>query len=147
MTDQSAKYDDLINLICGEELGDGISRNVFVFYLNPKWVVKIAVDCDSYFQNITEWMIWNELSEWKKMKKWFAPCKFISNSGRILIQQRTEPVRLSDIPEKIPYFFTDQKLDNYGMINGQFVCHDYGTIPMTKSWNNRMKKHNFTPNF
>jgi len=138
--------DDLIDLLCGEELGSGISRTVFVCKLNPKWVVKIESDTDRH-QNLREWMIWEEIQYWKKMSDWFAPCIFISDSGKYLIQQRTDPIRQSDVPDKIPVFFTDQKLDNFGFIKGQFVCHDYGIIPITINWNTRMKKNNFSPNF
>lgn len=57
--------------------------------------------------------------------------------------EKTELIRNADLPKKVPYFFTDQKLENYGFINGHLVCHDYGTILMTKGWSLRLAKHSF----
>jgi len=139
-------YDDLINMLCGKELGSGISRTVFVCRLDPTWVVKIDSK-NGRDQNNKEWMIWDEVNSKPKLRKWFAPCEYISNSGRILIQKRTEPVRLSDVPKKLPSFLMDQKLENYGMLDGQFVCHDYGSTVLTHGWSSRMRKHDFTPDF
>jgi len=33
-----------------------------------------------------------------------------------------------DYPPKVPLFFTDLKIENYGWIGDQFVCVDYGSV-------------------
>lgn len=38
------QYDDLIDFLCGNLIGTGISRKTFECRLNPKWVVKIEYD-------------------------------------------------------------------------------------------------------
>lgn len=40
--------------------------------------------------------------------------------------QRAEPVSARDLPRKVPAFFTDLKAENWGRIDGRFVCVDYG---------------------
>lgn len=142
-----AKYDELIDLLCGEQIGEGMSRAVFECRLNPKWVVKIEGDKNNNFQNVMEYKVWQDTESYKEGAKWLAPCIRISSLGSILIQERTEPVRYSDVPEKIPHFLTDQKLSNYGMLNGKFVCHDYGSFILTNGISKKMKKSEFSKDF
>lgn len=141
-----AKYDNLLVMLCGKRLGYGISRNVFVYTPDPTKVIKIEYE-EGKYQNVIEHMIWDEIQHHKILHKWFAPVHHISESGRILIQSRTEPVRVEDIPKKVPHFLTDHKLENFGMLNGQLVCHDYGTTILTTGWTTRLKKHDFNKEF
>ena len=137
-----AKYDDLIDLLCSDLLGEGISRKVFLCSLNPDWVVKIETD-DNTFQNLVEWKVWLNSQGSKSLSKWLAPCHYISKSGRILIQSKTIPIRKSDIPDMVPHFFNDEKFENYGILNGQFVCHDYGTLGFVEGMSKRLVKQKF----
>ena len=79
--------------------------------------------------NLIEYMIWDEVKrlkgdlEW--VKKWFAPCGWISPNGRIMTMRKTKEGDL-DRPDKIPKFFWDVKWDNFGWIGKKYVCHDYG---------------------
>ena len=121
---------DLITSLCGEHLGTGVFREVYDYNLDDKYVIKIEPENTNC--NIIEYMIWNEVkglinnSEW--VKKWFAPVKWISPNGRILVMRKTIDCgeKKKPLPEKIPAFFWDVKLDNFGWIGNDFVCHDYG---------------------
>lgn len=113
---------DILALMLGARLGSGIARSVYVFRPNPTLVVKIEEDAGS-FQNIIEWTTWNEVSD-TKWAVWFAPCHHISPCGTALIQSRTHP--LGTPPDKIPNFFADLKPENWGMLDGRPVAHDYG---------------------
>jgi len=119
---------DLITSLCGEHLATGAFREVYNYNLDHRYVVKIE-PCNSNC-NIVEYMIWDEVkglinnSEW--VKKWFAPVKWISPNGRILVMQKTKVNHKKKKPEKIPAFLWDIKEENFGWIGNDFVCHDYG---------------------
>lgn len=130
---------EFVDILCGEKIGQGISREVFKCRLNESWIVKIERD-GFYHQNIHEWKIWQEIQHWKKMSKWFAPCEYLSPHGTILIQQKTTPAYKKDLPNSLPAFFTDIKQENYGMLGEQFVCFDYGIIPISRNWSTKLKK-------
>jgi len=118
---------EAIDLVCDEFIGSGCSRDVYVYGLDPRWVIKIA-HSDQEGDNWIEWRIWHNVKHTTDgTKDWFAPCSWISENGRILIQKRTKPLysREKHIPEKIPAYFTDIKSDNFGWIGRRLVCHDY----------------------
>lgn len=115
--------DDLADLICGKELGYGVARRVFEHKLAPTLVVKVEENAGS-FQNILEWELWNVVKD-GPYAKWFAPCRHISPSGVVLLQDRVQPA--AKFPERVPDFFTDLKIANFGTIGRQFVACDYGT--------------------
>lgn len=118
---------DLFRLICGEKIGSGVAREVYVYNLNPEYVVKIeTLGCS--FQNVVEWGAWDDFSEVKSVAKWLAPCLHISPCGTILVQRRTDPIGPSEAPKRMPKFLTDFKYSNYGRLDGKIVCHDYGTL-------------------
>lgn len=119
---------DLVNAIFGERIGKGASRETFVYEPNPKYVIKLE-DRGHWFQNIQEWNTWLEVKD-TKHAKWFAPCQWISPTGTILLQERTTVVARRDVPTKIPEYFTDLKLANFGWLGDNFVCHDYGIIKL-----------------
>ena len=125
------------HLLCGWQLGGGMSRTVYSCNLLPDSVVKVE-ERGGNFQNIVEWETWSRVRD-TKFAKWFAPCSWISPTGAVLIMARTSPAEL--YPSEMPAFFCDFKRENYGRYNGCLVCHDYGTnmlfeFGMTK----RMKK-------
>jgi hypothetical protein len=129
---------DLIKMICGKCIGAGIHRQVYEHRYNEDLVIKIECADTKVFANIREWVIWNEL-EFDPMRKFFAPCVDISENGLILIQKRTKPMK--KYPEKIPAFFTDTKIQNYGSYKGQFVCHDYaGNLLLQKGTTTKLVK-------
>lgn len=115
---------DMIGFILGPKLGEGAGREVYEYRHNPQLVVKIEVYSRS-FQNASEWEVWHGCGE--KVEAWLAPCLQISPCGIFMLQQRTTPAL--SYPEKIPYFLSDTKIQNFGMYDGRLVCHDYGLLP------------------
>lgn len=132
---------EMFSLLCGEKLGRGIGRRVFVMRTNPLYVVKIEIGTGS-FQNQIEWEIWCALMKVPAAAKWLAPCISISAGGIVMIQKRTEPIQTHRLPEKMPSFMGDFKKENYGWLGKQIVCHDYGLVNniIGGRLNDKMKK-------
>lgn len=130
---------DAMNMLLGAPLGNGSSRRVYVNDLNPSQVVKVEQDAEA-FQNVMEWQIWQEAQR-SKIADWFAPCRFISPDGRLLVMDRT--TQPGAFPERVPAIFTDLKYTNFGHIGKRFVCHDYGTLLLARGLNTRLKKANW----
>jgi hypothetical protein len=127
------------NLLLDDLIGVGTHRAVYSSSLLPDCVVKI--ETGPRFANIIEWEVWSRIQS-TEFAKWFAPCVSISPNGLILIQKRTQPAY--DFPEKIPAFFSDIKGQNWGMLEGRLVCHDYGNnLLMERGMTRRMRKINW----
>lgn len=122
---------DGIRFICGEFLGRGLNREVFVYRGNDAFVIKVETNGTDYFQNVMEYNFWDEVRNAPDMLKWIAPCARISPHGNFLIQERTTPVTLKELNKKlpkVPAYLSDLKEKNWGKLgNGRIVCHDYGT--------------------
>ena len=139
---------DLIAFICGEHIGSGQYRDVFQYNLDPKLVVKIQRDTDS-FNNIKEFELWCNVN-YTAYEKYFAPCRWISSNGRIMLQDKTTPpTKRKPPPDLIPKCFFDIKESNFGYIGKNFVAHDYdfslGNIDVNKKltfkkWKDHTKK-------
>ncbi len=120
----------------GERLGAGAYRTVFVHRSNPDVVVKIEPH-QGGFANVVEWKLWS-YCQFHAINQWLAPCVSISDCGRVLIQARTSPVEIADLPEAVPIWMTDLKPANWGRLaNGLIVCHDYAANLI---WNAAMTK-------
>lgn len=118
---------DFIDLFCGDYIGSGTTRSVYVFRYDPEWVIKIENE-NACGDNWTEWRIWGTVKHTTDgTKEWFAECSWISTNGKVLLQKRTKPLmsKPNKIPDKIPSWFTDLKEDNFGWIGNNLVCHDY----------------------
>jgi hypothetical protein len=122
-------HKEAFDLLATELIGRGASRNVFSCALRRDCVVKVEDGAKS-FQNIVEWQTWMEVKE-TPQAKWFAPCVEISPCGSLLVMRRTEPVPKGQLPRRVPAFFTDLKHANFGLLDGRFVCHDYGVNNLT----------------
>ncbi len=113
----------------GDMLGSGVDRTVFEYLPDKTCVVKFATRRGS-FQNIHEWDLWQQHFNPKPTNvcKFLAPCVSISHSGNVLIQKRTKPVPfIYELPKSIPVVLdSDLKRENWGMLKGRMVCHDYG---------------------
>lgn len=120
------RWDEAKNILCGDKLGEGMTRKVYRCRLNDEYVVKVEPR-GTNFQNIEEWRAW-----WwacgTPRRHWLAPCEYISPCGLILIQHRVTPLRASDRPRKVPNWLSDLKKDNFGMLKGKVVACDYGTV-------------------
>lgn len=114
--------EDIADYLLDDELGVGLQRRVFKKYQSNDSVIKLEANpC----QNITEYEVWDKVKD-TEFAKWFAPVLGISEYGHLLEMVRTRPVRIEEMPQKIPAFFTDMKIENWGMLDGRIVCHDYG---------------------
>ena len=120
----SAVISDFGHAFLGQRLGCGIGREVYEFLPDRSKVAKVETTTQS-FQNIREWETWSELAD-TPHAKWLAPCRLISPCGIVLLMDRTEPVRERDMPARLPAWLSDLKRENYGILKGRFVCHDYG---------------------
>lgn len=116
---------ELSQVMLGDFLGEGVNRRTYRAALNPKYVIKIS-DQAYTWQNINEWNVWCYADD--EMRKWLAPCHSISPSGIYHVQTYVEPVRADELPRVVPRFLVDQKIENYGMLDGQLVARDYGTM-------------------
>lgn len=115
---------EFFKLMCGKRLGFGVGREVYENRQDPTTVIKFELGSQS-FQNVIEWEVWFTVKD-SDYAHWFAPCVDISPCGVILIQKRTEPCRREDLPKRMPAFLTDLKAENFGLIDGKLVAHDYG---------------------
>lgn len=128
--------------MCGEPLALGSAREVYINALDTSKVIKFEYKLGS-FQNITEWQTWQDMQFTKMGKKWLAPVRAVSPCGRILIQDRAAILsnRMDMVPEKVPAWASDHKLENFGVIGDNVVCIDYGLNLLTSYGNsNRMVK-------
>lgn len=131
MTDPRV-HEDAFNLLCGKLLGEGIHRKVFECRLDPTLVVKVEIPQDwRYFANVHEMKFWDEHRYFKKVADWLAPCEYMSPDGRILLQKKVLPITdRAVLPDKVPSFLTDLKVENFGLYEGRLVCIDYAlSIP------------------
>jgi hypothetical protein len=143
MSTSPSMHREAFNLLCDEVIYQGMSREVWSSAMLPDCVVKVE-DRRAFFQNVVEWETWQRVKD-TDLARWFAPCRWISPNGSILVMERTRPASDRDYPEKMPRFLCDFKRRNYGMLGKRLVCHDYGTnllfeYGMTK----RMVRANWT---
>lgn len=135
---------DLIDLVLGERLGSGISRDVYVLRTNERYVVKLENAVGDYFSNVREWSVWQTCSQIPWAVKWLAKPTLISENGRVLIMERTTPFNdEKKAPGLLPVWLTDFKPENYGWgcISGDFVCHDYASdLVLGNGLSKRMRK-------
>jgi hypothetical protein len=133
--DYSDVFEDAFNLLCGERIGRGMARDVFISPLLPGCVIKVETRAHSW-QNVIEWETWSIVKHNTPASRWFAECKWISPNGRVLVQERTRPPAPSEFVDRVPVWFTDLKRQNWGMAMADdnrteyLVCHDYGTSLM-----------------
>ena len=140
MITKLAQYEDLKDLLLGQDLGIGIHRVVGVYKPDPTLVIKCAIEYPNI--NVLEDEVWMAVKD-TSISKWFAPCVAISPCGMFLLQKRAEMRPRSEYPKLVPNFFTDLKYANYGWINGQLVCVDYASMistSLTHKWSGKLKK-------
>lgn len=128
----SVAFEEAFNLLCGDKIGEGCSRTVFECKLLPDAVVKVE-ETPGSFENAIEWAIWQRVVG-TDASRWFAECRWISPTGRILIMERTHPAMLKQLPARVPAWCSDLKRTNWGIAgdnkgSGKWaVCHDYGSL-------------------
>lgn len=120
---------DFGDFICGDFIGEGNSRIVYNFKIDDRYVIKI--DKGGHFDNVSEWDLYHNIKHHHpEHLKILAPCHRISSCGRILLQRKTTPVKIQDLPAQVPDFLVDRKIQNWGKIGKQIVCHDYANHSM-----------------
>lgn len=115
----------IMDMVVGDYIGSGTFRDVYQHNINKDYVVKLQRE--EHNSNVIEFEIWCNVSE-TPYAKWFAPVRWISDNGKVLFQEKVEPITEKNqhlIPDNIPYFFTDLKPSNFGFIKKQLVCVDY----------------------
>lgn len=115
--------EDFMAAFCGERLGTGVARTVYVFRIQPRYVIKVEHGHHDW-QNVHEWEVWQAAGP--KTMQWLAPCVAISPGGTVLIQERVEPITKDRLPKAVPSFLADLKDDNWGWYDGRAVAVDYG---------------------
>lgn len=129
-----------MDMICGRKLGEGQYRQVFEFKPDKSLVVKVEPN-QRNISNRMEWELWQELKD-TELGAWLAPCYDISPQNFWLVQRRTEPLQEAQLPKQVPTLFADLKRENWGMLNGRVVCHDYGNnniFSIVRKYGNRLK--------
>lgn len=119
--------------LCGELLGTGCYRDVYVFKQFPDYVIKIERDMSTgNFANAMEFRNYINNKDWNLLSGWLASCELINVTGSVLIQERVywDGKRRKDYPKYVPAIFTDLKLKNFGWIGERFVCCDYSFFPV-----------------
>lgn len=128
--------EQIINKFCGKVLGRGQYRDVYELKANKNYVVKVEKNMYScHFMNAREWKNYKVAT--KKMKKWLAPIWMINNRGDVSVQDKVKFKKPNKYPKKIPAFLHDIHYNNFGWLNGKFVCIDYPVF-MFPPW--KMKK-------
>ena len=115
-----------LRYFCGPMVGSGLNREVYELKQDHRFVVKIQKSVG--FDNVMEWYIWNQISSCEEIAKWFAQPLVINSVGTVLVQRRVEFRKKKDYPTRIPIFFTDLKIQNFGFIGDQLKCVDYGCL-------------------
>lgn len=141
-------YKSCAQMIIGKHLGRGYSRDVYIHAMEPSIVVKIAMNADGVIANTNEFDIWDEVQHWKgkyeNLKNFFCPVTAMSSDCKVLFMKRTQPLRVEDIPNEVYTWVTDQKLENFGILDGRLVIHDYGlTLIKNGGITNRKRKADF----
>jgi hypothetical protein len=114
---------DFNNMMLGELLGTGCSREVYVDRMCPSRVVKIE---EEGHQNVTEFLTWGAVCD-THWNVWFARVWGISANGRILTMERARlPKKRPPMPELVPSFMADARECNMGIVKGRWVFCDYG---------------------
>jgi hypothetical protein len=117
--------DAALCVLVGEKLGSGVFRDVYEINGRPDVVLKLE-DRGGEFCNVMEWKLWTD-AQGTEAEKWLAPCTELSGlGGRALVMRRTQPMTEEVWAAlEVPAFFNDLKADNWGLLDGRPVCHDY----------------------
>lgn len=113
---------EFLECFVGQRIASGTCRDVFECRLNNEFVIKVQKEYGT--QNAVEYATWELHKAYPKVAKWLAPVVMRSSSMRVIVQKRTVPMLKA--PKKLPNFLSDRKVQNYGLIGTQVVCHDYG---------------------
>lgn len=120
-------FNELWDELVGDCIGEGAYRKVYELRHSKDKIIKVEQNVGA-FHNVREWTLWHEARWIPGVSEWLAPCVSISKNGNYLIQRKTTPVALEDMPATCPRFLTDRKIQNFGWYNGKIVAHDYALM-------------------
>jgi len=114
---------DILLGLLGAELGAGAHRTVFEAGWCDDLVIKI--ETGAVGANGREWEVWKDLKDTPD-EKWLCPCVMLSPGTTALVMRRAKPIPdLSVLPTRLPWWVTDVKPENWGMLDGRPVLVDY----------------------
>ncbi len=132
--------DELERFLFGKWLGKGVYREVWQHAQQKDLVIKKANEENGREVNFIEHRLWRDIEYNKSLKPYFAPVVAVSDCGKYLIQKKVEPLPKRQYPKVLPAFFTDTKYSNFGLLNGKFVCIDYGCLNIWATTKLKLKK-------
>ena len=136
------KDEELFKLLVDKKIGTGVYRTVYSLKFSDTKVIKVANDEQGEVENAREAVLWEDLKQYyPKISKWFAQVYMYSNTGKYLIQEKVIFPDKKKYPKKLPSFFSDTKYSNFGLLNGRWVCVDFGCFNIRHS--DRLKKVNW----
>lgn len=124
---------DWWELCAGDFLDEGVHRHTYACAFHSGLVIKVEQN-KGQFANVKEWDFWQEWQFCHPVANWLAPCVAISPNGKFLLQRKTRPLKMSQLPKELPRFLTDRKLANYGLLGNRVMCHDYAATIKTVRW-------------
>lgn len=107
-------------------VGNGISRTVYKHPSDPRKVVKIEEA--GYFQNLNEWLLWQQWKSQPALSRWLAPCYEISADGRRLVMEYVHDLEPWKPITEIPNWLREPQKENFGYMGKKIVCRDYGYL-------------------
>lgn len=136
---------DMLTLFLGGNIGEGTTRVVYNYPPDKRYVIKIDKELKG-FNNIREYELWNDLKYMDhKSLEFLAPIYQISEGGKWMLQRKTTPIKdFKHFPKRIPGFLNDVKIENWGMLGGKLVCHDYANNKIVE---NGINTNYVKPNF
>ncbi len=129
---------DMAQLLFGDFIGRGASRSVYQCAFDETLIVKID-EWSGNNANALEWATWRHLADQPTYSRWLAPCIAISPRGDLLLQRKTSPISTGKEPKMLPAWLCDVKPENFGLLKGKVVCHDYNTLHMLTSREVKMR--------
>ena len=117
-----------VDHLCGERVGSSKRVVVYVYKPDPRYVIKVPTKKENG-HNKTEFLNGQTLID-AGLGDWIAPCRLEQGC---IVMERTEPMTVDDLPESVPACLkVDATMDNFGLINGRPVMHDYHMLEMHK---------------
>lgn len=116
-------FGDRVKMRVGDIIGQGRTRTVYALLDKPEWCLKVGNEeaLHSEFRN-------QGVIEKAGLGRWIAPCEW--RDGHFMMR-RTSPASRDNYPASLPAIFVDLKYENWGMLDGRLICHDYALVRET----------------
>jgi len=109
----------------GRLIGEGVSRTVYEYKLDPGWVIKQNKNSKKEFAVDHNWLEYQNYLMFRQynLDSWLSPCLYING---YLLMQRASKIN-QRISASIPSCFPDKET-NWGIYNNRLVCIDYESL-------------------